>query len=193
MARLVRRPGSLPAALAFLLLVVLPGAGMAAGPVGADEVRGQPAAIRLLPDATFHKELLNAIQRADREIAMVYFLVKLTDAKNNRPTQLIRELIKARRRGVQVSILLERSGYAEDVNVANNRAADLLTQNGVTVTFDSPRTTTHAKLTVIDRHLCFIGSHNLTHAALAYNHELSLRLDSPELAGQLLDYMKEIR
>ncbi|PIY21300.1 MAG: phospholipase, partial [Deltaproteobacteria bacterium CG_4_10_14_3_um_filter_60_8] len=40
---------------------------------------------------------------------------------------------------------------------------------------------------------CFIGSHNLTHAALAYNHELSLRLDSPELAGQLLDYMKEIR
>ncbi len=157
---------------------------MAAGPVTIAEAQGKPAAISLLPDATFHAELLKAIQGADREIAMVYFLVKLKEAKSNRPTQLVRELIRARQRGVQVSILLERSGYAEDVNEANRHAADLLTKNGVTVTFDAPRITTHAKLTVIDRHLCFIGSHNLTQAALTYNHELSLRIDSPELAGQ---------
>jgi phosphatidylserine/phosphatidylglycerophosphate/cardiolipin synthase-like enzyme len=189
----VRRASSLKTALALLLLVLSPRPGMAAGPVTTAEARGKPAAIRLLPDATFHKELLNAIQRADREIAMVYFLVKLTDARNNRPARIVRELIKARQRGVAVAILLERSGYAEDVNEANRRAADLLTKSGVTVTFDSPRATTHTKLTVIDRHLCFIGSHNLTQAALTYNHELSLRIDSPELAGQLLGYMKGIR
>lgn len=190
----MRWPGRLPPTLALLLLVVLsPCSSKVARSAGADVFANRPAAIRLLPDATFHKELLDAIRRAEHEIAMVYFLFKLTDAKQNRPEEIVRELIRARQRGVQVSILLERSGYADGVNQANKRAADRLTQNGVTVTFDSPRTTTHDKLTVIDRRYCFIGSHNLSQAALAHNHELSVRIDSPALAGQFLAYMQGIR
>jgi phosphatidylserine/phosphatidylglycerophosphate/cardiolipin synthase-like enzyme len=183
------------AALALLLiLVLLPvPAVMAAGPAVPDIVLRQPATIRMLPDATFHGELLGAIQQADREIVMVYYLIKLADSNKNRPTQIVEELIKAKRRGVAVSVLLEHSSHDDALDKANLQAATLLQKNGVAVTFDSPQTTTHAKLTVIDRHLCFIGSHNLSQAALAYNHELSLCIDSPELAGQLLEYMKGIK
>jgi len=37
-----------------------------------------------------------------------------------------------------------------------------------------------------------MGSHNLTHAALAYNHEFSLLIDNRDLAQQALSYLRAL-
>jgi len=42
---------------------------------------------------------------------------------------------------------------------------------------------------VIDRRYIYIGSHNLTQSALKYNKELSVLIDSPELAGEMTAYL----
>jgi phosphatidylserine/phosphatidylglycerophosphate/cardiolipin synthase-like enzyme len=60
------------------------------------------------------------------------------------------------------------------------------------VVFDSPGTTTHTKVAVIDGRYIFLGSHNLTNSALKYNHELSVFIDSPELAGKTLRYIDSL-
>ena len=65
-------------------------------------------------------------------------------------------------------------------------------KHGIKVNFDSPKTTTHTKLVVIDRRYSMVGSHNFTHAALKYNNELSLLIDDRDLAQQLTDYMAGI-
>jgi phosphatidylserine/phosphatidylglycerophosphate/cardiolipin synthase-like enzyme len=52
--------------------------------------------------------------------------------------------------------------------------------------------TTHSKVFVIDDRYCFVGSHNLTHAALAMNQELSLYVDSPALALQITNFVRQI-
>ena len=57
---------------------------------------------------------------------------------------------------------------------------------------DGPDRTTHAKMVIIDRRYLFIGSHNLTQSALKYNHEVSVRIDSPLLAEEALRYMKSL-
>ena len=57
---------------------------------------------------------------------------------------------------------------------------------------DAPDRTTHAKLVVIDRRYLFVGSHNLTQSALKYNHEVSVRIDSPPLAEEALAYLKSL-
>jgi phosphatidylserine/phosphatidylglycerophosphate/cardiolipin synthase-like enzyme len=67
-----------------------------------------------------------------------------------------------------------------------------LRDNGIKVFFDSPNTTTHTKLVVIDSRYSFVGSHNFTHAALKHNNELSLLIDDQALAHRLTDYMNGI-
>ena len=62
----------------------------------------------------------------------------------------------------------------------------------MSVFFDSPHKTTHTKLVVIDQRLIFLGSHNFTQSALKYNNEISVLLDSPDIAKNARDYMLKI-
>ena len=71
--------------------------------------------------------------------------------------------------------------------------AQLLRKNRIEVRFDSPATTTHTKLVVIDNRYVFLGSHNLTQAALKHNHEVSLLLDNTALAREIADYIGRVR
>lgn len=151
-----------------------------------------PAQVRLLADDHYFPVLLDAINGARHRIDMVMFLLKTSDRKNNRPARLVAALIKARQRGVRVEVVLEHSGYNDSINGDNQQAAATLRANDIKVRFDSPRRTAHTKLVVIDSRFSFVGSHNLSQAALTYNHEMSLLLDNRQLAGELTDYIAAI-
>ncbi|HSR36414.1 MAG TPA: phospholipase D-like domain-containing protein [Desulfurivibrionaceae bacterium] len=153
----------------------------------------RPGEIRLLADDAYFPALLQAIEEAQRKIEMAMFLFKTTESPDNRPTRLTKALIDARRRGVQVEVLLEKSGYDEGINKENEEVAALLRKNRIDVRFDTPETTTHTKLVVIDSRYVFLGSHNLTQAALKHNHEFSLLIDNATLAREASDYIGRIR
>lgn len=155
-------------------------------------IKTRPGDIRILPDKEYFDTLISLIQDARQRIDLIMFVFKTTKSPKNRPTHIIRELIKARKRGVHVQVLLEKSGYDENLNKENKKVARLLKKNKITVKFDSPDTTTHTKLVVIDQQYSFVGSHNFTHSALAYNHEFSLLIDSEQLAAELLYYMENL-
>lgn len=152
----------------------------------------RPGEIQLLADKTYYQTITHLIRTARKRIDIAMFIFKTSRAKSNRPRHIMEELAAARKRGVRIQVLLEKSGYDEDLNKENKQTATQLRKNGISVAFDGSKTTTHAKLMVIDQHLCLLGSHNLTHSALAYNHETSLLIDSRELAGQLLAYMEKL-
>jgi len=146
----------------------------------------------LLADRDYYDALLAGIENARSEIVMAMFLFKTTDSPKNRPAILLRKLIEAGKRGVSIDVILEKSGYDEDLNKENRKVARELRLQNIAVRFDSPRTTTHAKLIIIDRRYTFLGSHNLSHSALTYNHEVSLLIDNPSLAEKLLQYTKKL-
>lgn len=189
----------------MLLAIALPGSLAFAGPInlGGNENRSRAAGlegrtglnatrtgqIMLLPDTAYHEILLHRIREAEHRIDISMFLFKITGAAQNRPASIMRELIAARTRGVGVRVLLERSGHDGDLSRENRKVAELLQKAGITVEFADPRRTNHTKLVVIDGRYSFVGSHNLTHAALAYNHELSLLIDNDELASELINYI----
>lgn len=152
----------------------------------------RPGEMQVLADGNYFPALLQGIGEARQHIAIAMFLFKTGDTPDNRPAQLARALIDARRRGVRIEVLLEKSGYDEEVNRENEKTAQLLRNNRIDVRFDSPETTTHAKLVVIDGHLVFVGSHNLTQAALTHNHEVSLLIDDIALARETMDYLATI-
>lgn len=161
-------------------------------PLGATP-RRHPGQTMVLADQEFFPVLVSHIRAAEERIDMAMFLFKITKSPRNKPALLLKELGQASRRGVQVEVLLEKSSYSDSINRENARVAEILRAQGITVRFDSKQRTTHNKMVIIDERFCFVGSHNITHAALAFNHELSLLIDSPHLAGQLRNYMATIK
>jgi phosphatidylserine/phosphatidylglycerophosphate/cardiolipin synthase-like enzyme len=145
----------------------------------------------VLPDQDYVDALLSGIRDARASILCSFYLFKISDGGDNLPRRIAEELILARKRGVKVAVILEKSGREDDpIDADNRRTASLLSQGGVRVHFDSPRVTTHNKVVVIDNRHVYLGSHNLTQAALRHNKELSLRIESPELASELLSYLE---
>lgn len=147
----------------------------------------------LLRNQEYAEALSRGIRNARESVICSFYLFKTTDARGNVPRQIAEELIRAKRRGVSVTVILEKAGNASDnLNTDNRRTAALLSRGGVRVFFDSPRITTHNKVVVIDSRYLYIGSHNLTQSALEHNNELSVLIDSPEMAAEAIAYLERL-
>jgi phosphatidylserine/phosphatidylglycerophosphate/cardiolipin synthase-like enzyme len=145
---------------------------------------------RLLADGEYFKVIKEALEGAQSEIVMSYFLFKTNGYKSSYPDMILNRLIAAAKRGVRVKIILERDANRSSmINRSNRETGERLRREGIEVLFDSPKTKTHTKVAVIDRRYVFLGSHNLTSSALKYNHELSFVIDSPQMARETLDYI----
>jgi len=150
--------------------------------------------IRLLEDGEYFPAFMQAIDGAKSEIVLSFFLFKTNGYSTSYPDRLAAALVRAAERGVRVRIILERGNGAKrsEVDTSNRETAARLKKRGIDVRFDSPEITTHTKVAVIDGRYIFLGSHNLTSSALKYNHELSVVIDSPPLAGETLDYIDSL-
>jgi len=147
--------------------------------------------ISLLPNREYGEALLIGLRAARSSIVCSCYLFKTGEGRHNLPRRIAEELIRASRRGVDVTVILEKSGELSDrLNDDNSATASLLVKGGVRVRFDSPLTTSHDKVVIIDRRYVYLGSHNLTQAALLHNNELSVRIDSPEIAEQALSFLE---
>jgi phosphatidylserine/phosphatidylglycerophosphate/cardiolipin synthase-like enzyme len=145
----------------------------------------------LLRNQEYAEALLKRIGSARESIICSFYLFKITETRNNQPRRIAEELVRARKRGVAVTVILEKGKSAQDKLYAENRnTAALLTRDGVNVYFAAPGVTTHNKIVVIDKRYIFLGSHNLTQGALKYNNELSVLIDSPEMAVEVRAYLE---
>lgn len=147
--------------------------------------------IVVLANKDYYPVLREYFQKAKTSIHGTMYLIKLASFRDNEPTDLLRELIAARKRNVDVNLVIELSPESSEKE-ANRHAVDMLRKAGVTVQLDLASVTTHAKVFVIDGRYCFVGSHNFTHAAMAMNQELSLLVNSPELGSQIEQFIRQI-
>jgi phosphatidylserine/phosphatidylglycerophosphate/cardiolipin synthase-like enzyme len=183
------RPGTL------LLFLILGLAAAAPPPEATADAQRETAvpSVLALKDGEYYPALAEALDRAKSEIVLSMFLFKTNGFEGNQPDGILSRLSAAAKRGVPVFVLLEREkDRRSQVNEANEETAKRLRKAGIVPVFDSPERTMHAKIAVIDRRLVFLGSHNFTQSALKYNHEVSLRVDSPALAEELLRYVRSI-
>jgi phosphatidylserine/phosphatidylglycerophosphate/cardiolipin synthase-like enzyme len=166
---------------------------LAAGPPLARAV-SHPAKVTLLPNRDYGPSLLKSIRKADKSIVFTFFVFKANDKRGNIPRLIVEELVQARKRGVSVLVLLdqERTSKNDSLNDENRETADFLRRGGVRVVFESPKTRTHVKAAVFDNRYVYVGSHNLTQSALKHNNELSVLIDSPDLADEVLGYLDNL-
>ena len=70
--------------------------------------------------------------------------------KNSPSNQLIDALIKAKKRGVDVEVILDIRQKSDRSTIRNLETGKRLTAAGLKVIFDTERITTHSKLLIID-------------------------------------------
>ena len=156
-------------------------------------LRATESRVIILEDKAYFNALLDKVNGAKSNILISMYIFKTTGRKENTANKIKEALIQAEKRGVHVKVLLElEDRRSSSLNKENRHTADGLTKGGVKVSFDSPGKRTHAKAVVIDSRYTFIGSHNLTSSALGYNNELSLMIDSADVAGETTRYIEEI-
>lgn len=149
--------------------------------------------VELLEDGRLEGRLISLVRRASQEIWIATFSFKAGEHQEAAPDKLLRELGLARKRGVKVRVLLEQPDTASsDLARENQRSARLLRKERVEVFHDRPDRRSHMKVVVVDGRYVILGSHNLTSSALRHNHELSVLLDSPCAAEQVVRYIKGI-
>lgn len=149
--------------------------------------------VTVLEDRNYFDVLLNHINNSKDEIIVSMYVFKTSGKSSNYADRIKVALIKASQRGVDVRVLLElEDERGSSLNAGNEQTARDLDRGGVKVFFDSPKQRTHVKAVVIDRIFTFIGSHNLTSSALQYNNELSLMIESEDVAGETGKYIERI-
>lgn len=159
----------------------------------AKEVPQEEIDVLPLIDEDYFKRVHSTLRKAGESIYMVMFIVSPGKGENNPVNILLQDLIAARKRGVRVKVILERSKRAKGfVAKANRGAYYLLSQEGLDVKFDNPKFKTHDKFLVVDRKVVIIGNHNWTKDALdGTQNEASVLIKSKALAQEYLRYFYE--
>jgi phosphatidylserine/phosphatidylglycerophosphate/cardiolipin synthase-like enzyme len=92
---------------------------------------------------------------------------------------IARALVDAKRRGLKVEVILDKSQRTEKYS-----EADFLKNEGVPPLIDAEHAIAHNKIMVIDEYLVLTGSFNFTKAAEENNAENLLLINDPQLAKQ---------
>jgi cardiolipin synthase len=127
-------------------------------------------------DSQIHKAQIVAIQSARS-----YILIENAYFSDDRT---IYELAKARRRGVDVRVIIPSAGNHGPLNASNKVTINTLLEQGIRV-YEYPGMS-HVKAAIFDGWAC-IGSANFDKLSLKVNKELNLATSDPETVDALLD------
>ena len=133
------------------------------------------------------------IQEAGKEIKISIYYISFTS--KGPVSELLSELVKAKKRGVDIEIVLDWDSTPEVLNrddMKNVKAFSFLKQNGIKVFYDDNKALNHSKYLIIDREILVVGSHNWSTSAFDFNHESTLLVRSRELAALYLQYFKDL-
>ena len=136
--------------------------------------------VRILQTKNFesqiHRAQLAAIQNAQSHILIenAYFSDDRT----------IYELAKARRRGVDIRVIIPAKGNHGPLNASNKVTVNKLLEHGIRV-YEYPGMS-HVKATIYDGWIC-VGSANFDKLSLKINKELNLATSDPDTVNALLD------
>lgn len=142
-----------------------------------------------LLDREFFNKTLEAVNSAQESIDMAMFEFRFYENEDNKARQLVEALIDAKDRGVKTRILIDASDWSYSHTIENKKTVDYLIENGVNAKLDSPFTTMHSKIWIIDDSL-IIGSTNLGYSAIEENNEASILIKNKEIADEYMKYFE---
>ena len=136
--------------------------------------------VRILQTRNFNSQIHKA-QIAAIQSARNYILIENAYFSDDR---IVYELAKARRRGVDVRVIIPSRGNHGPLNASNKITINKLLKHGVRV-YEYPGMS-HVKAAIYDGWMC-VGSANFDKLSLKVNKELNLATSDPATVGALLE------
>ena len=150
--------------------------------------------IRTVINRQHYDALSGLITGAKKRIRVLMYGMKYytgRNAEDSKTNRLIEGLVAAKRRGVDVKVILDRSDYNKILNKINTATREYLEEGSVKVRFDTEDTTTHAKVVIADDQV-MIGSANWGYLAMEERNESSLIVSIPEVVAFFEDYFMKL-
>ena len=122
-----------------------------------------------------------------RIYVLMYVMKYYPDNPNSETNLMIKSLISASKRGVDVRVVLDNSDYNKALNKINKTTAEYLKKSGVKVSFESPSVITHAKLVIIDD-CVVVGSTNWGHSGFRLYNGLNVIVNDKNVLDKFLEY-----
>ena len=155
---------------------------------GAREAEVEAGETTLLVDEEYYESLIQDLRGAkDRILVAMYSMIYDPGDSFDYANDVIEELARAAKRGVEVYVFLEHKTYYGEME-RNLEAYEYLLEHGVHVKLDEQADTDHMKLVIIDGEVVYVGSHNWSESALYYNHETTLRCTEESIVEAAEDY-----
>jgi len=148
--------------------------------------------VYVLTDDEYYQSIVTDLQNANETILVaMYSMVYDPDDPFDWANDLIRELVYAKERGVNVIVIIEYRTYWGYMD-RNLEACNYLLAHNVSVQLDYETDTDHMKLVIIDDNIVYVGSHNWSESGLYYNHETSVKVVSKDIADIFKAYFETI-
>ena len=160
------------------------------------------AEVKDISGTKYFPAVKESLSKAEKSIYVVMFTIESSlSRQGSKPNQLIGALIEAKKRGVDVEVILDQNvdfvqrRHAGDweTKIKSTRAYKRLKDAGIKVHYDEPARYTHAKAVIIDKKIVILGSTNWTESSFDNNIETSVLINSQELAEEILSYLKTIK
>ncbi|WP_010303092.1 phospholipase D family protein [Candidatus Odyssella thessalonicensis] len=135
--------------------------------------KSQELAVCFSPNPLCQQTLLTTLKMAKHSIHLQAY--SFTDR------DIADALIDAKKRGVEVQVILDKSNKTDKHSKAN-----LLAQNGIKVYIDSPQGIAHSKVLILEKETVITGSYNFSAAAYSRNAENLLIIKNTELTQRYL-------
>jgi cardiolipin synthase A/B len=154
----------------------------------------------LEPKGTYDMQMFISSPRGGSASMRLMYLTAITAAESSIDIEaayfvpdplMTGELIKARRRGVRIRILLpDKHIDSETVRVASKRAWGPLLESGAEI-YEYDPTMLHCKMLIFDRLMVSVGSTNFDMRSFELNDEASLNVYSETFAGEMTDVFEK--
>jgi phosphatidylserine/phosphatidylglycerophosphate/cardiolipin synthase-like enzyme len=145
--------------------------------------------IQPLFNREYYEKLLEVLGRANRSVYVIMYVAKYDPKGVGDPVnRLLDVLAQLRSKGVEVRVVVDDEtyrSYRETVEYLKNRSIGVRLDPG-------SRTTTHAKVVIVDGWVVFVGSHNWTESALTLNNEVGVVIHSEGIAQRFVEYFENL-
>lgn len=146
------------------------------------------ARIKILTGDDWGPWLVETLQAAEVSVSMsVYMLSHHWRVPTRHKLNLLAELEDCARRNLVCRGILAGASQIKSREVFNRDAAEALTVAGWKIRQMQGARLLHEKIILIDRRISVIGSHNISKASLASNHDTSIAIESAPLARQMFE------
>ncbi len=143
-------------------------------------------------DRDYFTFMKNRVSKATKKIGMIFYGMKVYPGNKNEVMEFVDEIVAAKKRGVDVKVILEKSDYDEKLNRGNSESIEYLKKKGINAKFEFPERITHAKLIIVDDEAVGVASANFALTGFKFYTEAGVITTEPETIESFWNYFEKL-